>query len=135
MLQFVDADITTTGDNPYGGVSEAISRLDATVVPMLVHRQLDRCDPLHAFYFDLEYNSVKIGAGRIEMRHTEFPSGKINCLQVGPQFDGLDMREDSWSGLLLEETEGRFRRVGVFFLLEDYVDFFDGFEPRLIELI
>ena len=112
MLQFVDTDITTTGDNPYGGVSEAISRLDATVVPMLIHRQLDRCDPLHAFHFDLDYNGVKIGAGRIEMQHTEFPSGKINCLQVGPQFDGLDMREDSWSDLLLQETEGRFRRVG-----------------------
>ena len=135
MLQFVDADIMTTGDNPYGGVSDTISRLDATVVPMLIHRQLDRCDPLHAFHFDWEYNGVKLGARRIEMQHTEFPSAKINCLQVGPQFDGLDVREDSWSGLLLEEIEGSLGRVGVFLLLEDYVDFFDDFEPRLIELI
>ena len=58
-------------------------------MPMLIHRQVDRCDPLHAFHYDLEYNGVKIGAGRIEMRHTEFPSGKINCLQVGPQFADL----------------------------------------------
>lgn len=63
-------------------------------------------------------------------------------------YDGYDVEDEdydepvdwkkNWSGLLMEEVEGKdmvFRRIGAYYLFDEWTDYFDGVEPEEITLV
>ena len=134
VLRFVEADIHTPNDNPYGWASKATLKVYAAIVPVSIHEGKVKSRFGH-FPYDLEHNGVTIGAGNLDPRDTNLSSGNKWCLQVEHQYQGDNTNEDTWSGLLLEGSGGSFRRIGVFYLLEGMTDFFKDHEARTLDLI
>ena len=133
-LRFVEADIRTPNDNPYGRASKATLKVYAAIVPILIHEGKAR-KRFGDFPYDLEHNGVTIGVGNLDPRHTKFSPGNNWCLQVERQYQGDTAYETIWSGLLLEGSGVTFRRIGVFYLLEEMINFFEDYEARTLDLI
>lgn len=61
-LRFVEADIRTPNDNPYGRASKATLKVDAAIVPIIIHEGKAK-KRFGDFPYDLEHNGVTIGVG------------------------------------------------------------------------
>ncbi len=134
VLRFVEADIYTPNDNPYGRASKATLKVYAAIVPVLI-RESKAKQRFGDFPYDLEHNGVTIGFGNLDPRDTICSPGDNWCLQVERQYEGDTKYETIWSGLLLEGSGVTFRRIGVFYLLEEMINFFEDYEARTLDLI
>lgn len=137
VLSLVEAKIELTGSNPYGGVSEAILKISAKLVPVtFVCADVNNVSVLFIYPYHLFYEDIRLGAGDLDLRDAQLVPQTLWCLQVQCQPEGIAKYKDPWSSLLLEEVgTDRYRRVGVSYLFEEHVFFFSDFEARRIELI
>ena len=130
----MDEDIHKPGENPYGQISTATLTVFATTVPVTVHEG-KRSGDIRDFSCIVGHNGLKIGAGKLDPRDTKLSPGNNWCIQAERQYPDAAFDESSWSGLLLEGSEASFRRIGVFYLLEEMIDFFADYEARVINLV
>ncbi len=142
-LKFLDADIITSGDSPHGCIVKAILTAYGKAVPVTFDRGVEgkarvtRGPGATDFPYELVYEDTVIGAGLLDLQTASFAPDRLWCLQIEPQIErgSLSRGESPWSGLLLEKTEDKFSRVGLFVLVEEQIRFFDDHEARTVCLV
>lgn len=92
------------------------------------------------YYLMDEWEGEKVNVGRARldvMEEVEMRERWVVCLPVTEQVQVEGESNVIWSGLVLENVEGkrRFRRIGVYFLEKEMVGFFEGVEMVEITIV